>query len=65
MLQKSILLIGAFLFASIPARAQNHQRLLPDGPGKETVQSACTSCHELSMVTNAGHGAPIGIPWCT
>ena len=28
---------------------------LPDGPGKELVQSACSQCHALNLVTNAGY----------
>ena len=28
---------------------------LPDGPGKQIVQTVCTSCHDLARVTNAGY----------
>ena len=52
MLHKSLFLIGALLFSIPSARAQG---VLPDGLAKGTVQSACTACHALSMVTNAGH----------
>ena len=31
------------------------QSALPEGEGKALVQSACSSCHALSQVTNAGH----------
>ena len=31
------------------------QGQLPDGNAKETVQRACSSCHNLGTVTNAGH----------
>ena len=27
---------------------------LPDGPGKETVQSQCTKCHALGLIANSG-----------
>jgi len=33
-----------------PALAQN----LPDGNGKEVVQTICTACHDLSPITDAG-----------
>src|SRR5579862_3297027 len=42
-----------------PARAQGRGRgqtvNLPEGPGKEFVQSLCASCHSLSNVTNDGY----------
>ena len=37
---------------ALPAIAQNQ---LPDGNGKQAVQTACVVCHELTRVTNAGH----------
>ncbi len=43
---------------ALPAQAQNENRpapVLPDGPGKEIVQSACSSCHELGRFTNGGY----------
>ncbi|HEY1877076.1 MAG TPA: hypothetical protein VGG66_06375, partial [Rhizomicrobium sp.] len=52
MLQKSLLLSAALIFAAAPVFAQ---AMLPDGPGKETVAGACGSCHALTNVTNAGH----------
>jgi virginiamycin B lyase len=30
---------------------------LPDGPGKEILQSACAGCHELGRVLHAGYSA--------
>ena len=33
-----------------PALAQN----LPDGNGKELVETACTGCHDLSPITQSG-----------
>jgi cytochrome c5 len=41
------LLFGAAAFAANP---------LPDGPGKKTLESACTSCHTLDIVTNKKWG---------
>jgi virginiamycin B lyase len=35
-----------------PVFAQNQ---LPEGNGKQVVQTACTVCHELGRITNAGH----------
>ena len=28
---------------------------LPDGDGKEIVQTACAACHSLGNITNSGH----------
>jgi cytochrome c5 len=40
-----LLLAAAVAFAATPAT-------LPEGPGKKTLESACTSCHALDIVTN-------------
>jgi hypothetical protein len=45
-----LLLPASLAGASALANAQ----ALPEGPGKQAVQSDCTACHELSRVTNAG-----------
>src|SRR5258708_3524484 len=46
----------AALFASASlVAAQTPPPQLPDGAGKEIVQSVCTSCHALARVTNAGY----------
>jgi virginiamycin B lyase len=37
------------LAAIVPALAQN----LPDGNGKEMVQTVCTACHDLSPITDS------------
>jgi cytochrome c5 len=37
------LLFGTAVFAASP---------LPDGPGKKILQSACTACHSLDIVTS-------------
>jgi virginiamycin B lyase len=39
---------------TFPVFAQNP---LPEGNGKKIIQTACTVCHELSRITNAGHTA--------
>lgn len=38
---------------AIPSRAQ--QKSLPPGNAKAIVETACTACHELTLITNAGH----------
>jgi virginiamycin B lyase len=48
------LVVAAVLCCPPPGWSQA-QPPLPEGTGKETVQKACTSCHALSTVTNAGH----------
>jgi virginiamycin B lyase len=48
-------LIGAALLLCPPAFAQSAAPTLPEGPGKDLVQNACTACHALTMVTRAGH----------
>src|ERR1700674_2853742 len=48
----AIALSGAAVLAAIvaPALAQN----LPDGNGKELVETICASCHDLSPITDTG-----------
>ena len=48
-----MLLAIAGLIAISPALAQAPS--LPDGPGKQTVETACVTCHALTQVTGAGH----------
>jgi len=45
------LFLGLLLFAC-PTWSQNQ---LPEGNGKQIVQTACAACHSLNTVTNAGH----------
>jgi virginiamycin B lyase len=52
MLRNTLILTAIFVLAPHGARAQS---ALPEGEGKAIVQSACSSCHALSQVTNAGH----------
>ena len=38
----------------VPTQGQRGQPVqLPDGPGKEQVQMACSKCHALNMITNS------------
>src|SRR5437763_506128 len=40
-----------------PAQGQGRgrgQAVLPDGAGKDQVQTTCTKCHALNLITNAG-----------
>ena len=54
----SLFIVASLLTTALPALAQNENRPsppLPDGPGKEIVQSACSGCHELARFTNSGY----------
>ena len=53
-------LCAVFLFSARPARSQGRgpgrgQPLtLPEGPGKETVQTQCAKCHGLGLIAYSG-----------
>jgi virginiamycin B lyase len=50
----------AFLFAALllcGSLDAHGQTTLPDGAGKEILQSACTGCHEIGRVLRAGYSA--------
>ncbi len=57
--------LGAFRFLTamvfcfaVSAHGQGNQpaaRPLPAGDGKAIVETACTACHELTLITTAGH----------
>jgi virginiamycin B lyase len=51
----ALALFGLGLCAALPAVAQPGGRAaeLPDGPGKDLVQNACSTCHGLNMITGA------------
>ena len=44
-------LLAALALCTTPVRGQS---TLPDGLGKDTVQTVCTQCHSLDQVVNAG-----------
>ena len=53
---------AAILFLALPVRSQEPIQArgavpLPDGDGKEIVQTACAACHSLGNITNSGHSA--------
>jgi virginiamycin B lyase len=59
---KTILVLaaaGAVFFSVVPAHGQRGQTApvaLPDGNGKELVQTLCSTCHGLNQITNSwGH----------
>ena len=43
------------LTAAVLAQGQAKQRPLPAGEAKAIVETACTTCHALSLITGAGH----------
>ncbi|MBV8564582.1 MAG: hypothetical protein JO273_03900 [Methylobacteriaceae bacterium] len=47
-------LIAALLCAAAPTFGETK---LPDGPGRQEVETACGGCHELSRIANAGYSA--------
>jgi virginiamycin B lyase len=56
------LAVAAFLFTALAARTQEGGQMasrpeaqLPDGEGKDIVQTNCGVCHSLNNVTNSGH----------
>ncbi len=56
------LAVAVFLFTAMATRSQDGgqvasrpQPQLPDGEGKEIVQTNCVVCHSLNNVTNSGH----------
>src|SRR5947209_19801031 len=40
---------------SIGAMAASAQTALPNGAAKNVIETACSACHQLNIVTNAGH----------
>src|SRR6266536_2900003 len=59
----SSFIIGVFVVSAVSlqgqAPAQGRGRgapvALPEGPGKEIVQTACTKCHALNLIVNDGY----------
>src|SRR5262245_66313341 len=54
----AVLVIGAVSVVAAQAPAQGGrggaQVTLPEGAGKELVQTTCSKCHGLNLVTNSG-----------
>src|SRR5262249_8029133 len=61
----STILVVAFCLSGIAAsrqasgqgRGRGAALTLPDGPGKDAVQTQCTKCHALGLIANSG-GSP-------
>ena len=52
------LLTAVVVCFAVSAHGQGQQpaaRPLPAGDGKAIVETACTACHELTLITTAGH----------
>jgi virginiamycin B lyase len=51
----SVMALGGF--DALPCHAQQSQTayVLPDGNGKETVQTLCTGCHDLRRIVNSNY----------
>src|SRR6202171_3153855 len=50
--------MAAFFSSVLPVLAQGRQGQqvqLPEGNGKELVQTTCSQCHALNLITNAGY----------
>src|SRR5579871_830366 len=47
----AILLPAVFTCFAASTSAQT----LPNGGARDVIQSACSACHQLNVVTNAGH----------
>ena len=53
-------LVVAPLYAALPSVASAQRGggapvNLPDGPGKEIVQTVCARCHSLGLIVNDGY----------
>ena len=50
----SVAVFSAGLLSAAPAFSQNNNNNdLPDGPGKDLVQSVCTTCHGVNYITRS------------
>src|SRR6185503_9344869 len=47
------LVVTISLHAQTPGRGRGQAPQLPDGAGRELVQSICIACHQLNMITGA------------
>jgi virginiamycin B lyase len=46
-------LASALLCATVPAQAQSQASDLPQGAGRELVESTCTGCHQTNQITRS------------
>jgi virginiamycin B lyase len=49
-----LLTLASLIFLATISPAAS-QIVLPEGPGKETVETVCAVCHDLTRITNSGH----------
>lgn len=58
---KKIIFMAVFLvLSSVSLQAEQQQASLPDGQGKDLVQSKCSACHGLDFIL---HGSYSGAQW--
>ena len=51
------LIVTALLLLALPSPMQSQRGQpvqLPEGPGKDVVQTTCVRCHGLNLITNLG-----------
>src|SRR5436309_831941 len=48
-------LLTAMVFCSVVSAQGQGSRPLPAGNGKEIVETACTTCHAITLITDGGH----------
>ncbi len=53
---KLILPVTGIVFMAATGQAQTVT--LPEGPGKDIVETVCSQCHPLSVVTKVGYSRP-------
>jgi len=52
--------LGVFFLSVVPLTAQDQPAQLPEGDGKQLVQSVCTACHETNQITRSSGYTPEG-----
>ena len=50
-----VTLLAAVVFSSATSAQPQSRRTAPEGNGKQILETACTTCHPITMITNAGH----------
>jgi len=53
----SVQLFTLALFLLLPLASACAEDALPEGTGKNAVQTYCVQCHDLSTVTRSGYNA--------